>query len=90
MKNRKLIPYEVILAAKHGTPDAMRQILLHYDRYINSCSQRVLFDEYGNQFAFLDEEIKNRIQAKLMYQIIYDFDPYRLPDGETVEKCVSN
>ncbi len=86
MKNNKLIPYTVILAAKQGDPDAMRQILQHYDRYINFCSQRILSDENGNQFLLVDDEIKSRIQAKLMYQIIYDFDPYKLPDGEALEK----
>lgn len=86
MGTKNLIPYAVIVAAKRGDPDAMRQILNHYDRYISACSQRTLFDEFDNQYAFVDEDIKNRIRAKLMYQIIYDFDPARLPDGEMMEK----
>lgn len=86
MKNEKLVPYEVIIAAKMGDPAAMRQILQHYDRYINACSRRRLYDEYGNSYTFVDKDIKGRIQAKLMYQIIYDFDPYKLPDGETLEE----
>lgn len=84
MTTEKLIPYAVIVAAKGGNPDAMCQILRHYDLYINACSRRVLFDEYGNQYTLVDEDIKNRIQAKLMYQIIYDFDPTRLPEGEVL------
>ncbi len=86
MKNDRLIPYSVIIAAKKGDPDAMRQILQHYDSYINLCSRRRFYDEYGNPYTFVDEDIKNRIHAKLMFQIIYDFDPYKLPDGETPEK----
>lgn len=86
MKGEKLIPYEVIVAAKSGDPVAMCQILRHYESYINACSRRVLFDEYGNQYTLVDEDIKNRIQAKLMYQIIYDFDPARLPDREVSKK----
>lgn len=85
MRTEKLIPYAVIVAAKNGDADAMCQILQHYAPYINACSRRVLFDEYGNQYALVDEDIKNRIQAKLMYQIIYDFDPTALPDGEVLE-----
>ncbi len=85
MKNDRLIPYVVIIAAKKGDPDAMRQILQHYDTYINACARRRFYDEYGNPYTFVDEDIKNRIQAKLMFQIIYDFDPYKLPDGETLE-----
>lgn len=83
MKDRQLIPYHVIVAAKQGDSEAMDQILQHYAPYIARCSQRTLYDEYGNQYQVVDEEIKNRIQAKLMFQIIYDFDPFRQPPGET-------
>lgn len=82
MNSEKLIPYEVIIAAKNGDSEAMSQILHHYEPYIIRCSQRTLYDEYGNQYQVVDEEIKNRIQAKLMFQIIYDFDPFRQPPGE--------
>ncbi len=86
MKSDKLIPYEVIVAAKRGDPDAMCRVLQHYDRYINACSRRRFYDEYGDPYTFVDEDIKNRIHAKLMFQIIYDFDLYKLPDGETLEE----
>lgn len=79
MKSEKLISYEVILAAKSGDSEAMSQILRHYEPYIARCSQRSFYDEYGNQYQAVDEEIKNRIRAKLMYQLIYDFDPFKLP-----------
>lgn len=83
MKGDKLIPYEVIVAAKGGDNEAMSQILHHYEPYIIRCSQRIFYDEYGNRYQVVDEEIKNRIQAKLMYQLIYDFNPFRLPAGES-------
>lgn len=76
MKGKKLIPYAVIVAAKNGDSEAMSQILRHYEPYIIRCSKRTLYDEYGNQYQVVDEEIKNRIQSKLMYQIVYDFDPF--------------
>ena len=79
MKNDRLIPYSVIIAAKKGDPDAMRQILQHYDPYIDACSRRRFYDEYDTPYTLVDEDIKNRIQAKLMFQIIYDFDPYKPP-----------
>ena len=71
MKGDKLIPYGVIVAAKSGDSEAMSQILRHYEPYIIRCSRRTFYDEYGNRYQVVDEEIKNRIQAKLMYQIIY-------------------
>ena len=77
------VPYAMILAAKSGDGAAMAQILRHYRLYIAACSRRKLLDEYDNEYIIVDEEIKNRIEAKLMYQIIYDFDPCRLP-GESV------
>lgn len=89
MKDKKLIPYEIIVAAKDGDSEAMSQILRHYEPYIIRCSQRTLYDEYGNQYQVVDEEIKNRIQAKLMYQLIYDFDPCKLPTGGK-KKCTSS
>lgn len=79
MKGKKLIPYAIIVAAKNGDSEAMSQILRHYEPYIIRCSKRTLYDEYGNQYQVVDEEIKNRIQSKLMYQIVYDFDPFRRP-----------
>ncbi len=73
------ITYPIILAAKLGDPDAMQCILCHYEQYINHHSRRSLYDTYGNSCTFIDEEIKARIQAKLMYRIIVCFDPEKQP-----------
>lgn len=90
MKGDKLIPYGVIVAVKGGDSEAMSQILRHYEPYIIRCSQRTLYDEYGNRYQVVDEEIKNRIQAKLMYQLIYGFDPFKLPTERPKKKRTSN
>lgn len=90
MKGKTLIPYAVIVAAKNGDSEAMRQILRHYKPYIIRYSQRTLYDENGNQYQVVDEEISNRIQTKLMLQIIYDFDPFRPPTQRSTKKCTSN
>lgn len=78
----KRIPYSTILAAKTGDGEAMQKILRHYSSYIASFSKRAFFDEYGSRYELVDDDIKQRIEAKLMYQIIYKFDPSRLPDAE--------
>ncbi len=75
----KLISYETILAAKAGDSEAMQTILKHYAPYIAAHSKRALFDEYGNRYEVVDEEIRQRIEAKLMSSIIFDFDPYKQP-----------
>ncbi len=74
-----LVSYQTILAAKNGSSDAMQHILQHYGAYIASFSKRTFSDEYGNRYEYVDEDIRQRIEAKLMYQIIYYFDPYKLP-----------
>ena len=81
----KLIPYPVIIAAKGGDADAMNEILAHNSGRIDSFSRRICLDGYGNPRSVIDTEIRDRIVAKLIDRIIYDFDPYRLPDGETLE-----
>ena len=79
------ISYQAILAAKAGDSIAMEQVLRHYDSYITMCAQRTMTDEYGNHRVAVDMELKGRLQSKLMLQIIYKFDPTRLPKGEVIE-----
>lgn len=81
----KYIPYQIIISAKHGDPEAMKAILHHYERYINHFSKRVEYDDCGNSYDIVDSEIKQRIEEKLMLGIIYKFDCDRLPEGETLE-----
>lgn len=79
------IPYATFVAAKFGDAEAMRKILRHYERYIIVHSIRVLYDEYGNHYEVIDKDIRQRIEAKLIYQITHKFDHKKTPDGETVE-----
>ena len=79
------ISYQAILAAKAGDSIAMEQVLRHYDSYITMCAQRPMTAEYGNHRVAVDMELKGRLQSKLMLQIIYKFDPTRLPEGEVIE-----
>ena len=61
-----LVPYPVILAASKGDPNAMKIVLQHFSGYIASLSMRKLYDERGNVYFGVDEEIRERLQAKLM------------------------
>lgn len=80
-----LVPYSVIVAAKNGDVDAMEKILTHNSGRIESFSYRINLDEYGNPRSVIDQEIRDRIISKLIDRIVNDFDPYRLPEGETLE-----
>lgn len=84
--NGKHIPYSVIIAAKKGDPEAMNRILAYNAHRIISHSRRIQLDEYGNLQSVIDTEILDRIVEKIIERIIFDFDPYRLPNGETIEK----
>lgn len=80
------ISYYCIVAAQHGNIDAMEQILQHYRPYIATLSKRSFFDEYGNRYEYVDDIICQRIEAHLMYKIIFHFDLDRIPEGLTVDE----
>ena len=65
-----LVPYPGILAATKGDPDAMKTVLQHFSGYIASLSMRKLYDERGNAYYGVDEDIRERLQAKLMRAIL--------------------
>lgn len=81
----ELIPYYMILAAKAGDQDAIETILKHYNPLITKHANRRTRDEYGNSYEIVDEDMKARIVAELLFQIIYNFDPTQLPPGEVLE-----
>lgn len=84
MGNRIL--YATIVKAKSGNAEAMGKILRHYERYIIVHSMRVLYDEHGNHYEVLDHELRQRIETKLIFQIISKFDHTKVPSGETIER----
>ena len=61
-----LVPYPVIVAASKGDPDAMKIVLQH----LASLSMRKLYDERGNVYYGVDEDIRERLQARLMRAIL--------------------
>ena len=68
--DKALVPYPVILAATKGDPDAMKMVLQHFSGYIASLSMRKLYDERGNVYYGVDEDIRERLQARLMRAIL--------------------
>lgn len=78
----KPISTKIILAAKAGDSEALAAIARHYAPYITALSKRPFHDEYGSYYDLVDEEIRHQIESRLLYQIVYSFDPYRIPEGE--------
>ena len=67
---RGLLPYPVILAATKGDPDAMKIVVQHYQSYIAHLSMRKLRDENGNTYFGIDEDLRERLQSKLMRAVL--------------------
>lgn len=65
-----LVPYPIILAATKGDPEAMKLVVQHFSGYIASLSIRKLYDERGNAYYGVDEDIRERLQAKLMRTVL--------------------
>ena len=64
------MPYPVILAATRGDPGAMSIVVQHYASYIAYLSTRKVRDEYGNTYYGIDEDMRERLQAKLMRVVL--------------------
>ena len=62
--------YPVILAATKGDPDAMKLVLQHYRGYIAHLSMQKIRDESGNTYWGIDEDLRERLQAKLMRAVL--------------------
>lgn len=65
-----LLPYPTIVMAASGDIDAINAVLKHYEGYIAALSTRQLYDEYGNSHMCVDEEMRRRLETKLITKIL--------------------
>ena len=65
-KSVALLPFPVIAAAAGGDTEAMCAVLKHYEGYIATLCTRTLKDDAGNTYSYVDEEMKNRLQVRLI------------------------
>jgi len=68
--NPGLLPFPVIVAATGGDMEAINKVLKHYKGYIIALSTRRLYDEYGNAHLFVDEELRQTLETKLIAKIL--------------------
>ncbi len=68
-----LLPFDVIQAATQGEPEALAQVLKHFEGYIVKMSTRIYYDEFGQSYRHVDPELKQRIECRLIAQIIQKF-----------------
>ena len=71
-----LLPFSVIEAATTGNVDAINAVLKHYEPYIAALATRRLYDENGVPHLCVDEEMRRRLEIKLITKIL-DFDVTR-------------
>lgn len=72
-----LLPFSTIEAAASGNVDAINSVLAHYSRYICALSTRTLYDENGVPHLCVDEELRRRLETKLITKIL-NFDVTRV------------
>ncbi len=68
--NATLVPFSVIKAATEGDISAIHSIVKHYQGYIAALSTRRLYDEEGNVHFYVDVEMKQMLEIKLISKIL--------------------
>ncbi|MCR2026043.1 helix-turn-helix domain-containing protein [Anaerotruncus colihominis] len=71
MRNPKLVPYETIIQATSGEPEAVDEVLRHYGKRIRFASL-----ENGQVNRDTEDNIKRRLIAALL-QFRFDEQPYK-------------
>lgn len=72
-KQNNLISYEIVKRASEGDADAINLVFAHYENYIKKLSIRPYVDEFGMTKFYIDYELKNRLEEKLLEKIL-DFE----------------
>lgn len=70
----QLLPFETIVAAKAGDPDALLAVLKHFRGYINTRATREFYDENGLAYSGIDSELKQRLEIKMITRIMQKFE----------------
>ena len=63
-----LLPYPIIAAAVR-----VNTVIRHYSGYIAALSTRTSYDVHGCPYSYVDEELRRRLETKLIIAIL-DFD----------------
>ena len=65
-KSENLSPFAAAEMTGNGNRTAMCAILKHYEGYIAKLCTRTLKDDAGNTYSYVDEEMRNRLQVRLI------------------------
>lgn len=64
--HRHELTYSLIQRAIHGDPEALGEILLYYDAYINALVTYETTGPDGRTYRLVDEDMKAEVQMKLL------------------------
>ena len=64
------IPFSIIEKAINEDIEAIDYILAHYRNYIIRLSTRVARDENNNEYMYVDDDMRSRLESKLICSII--------------------
>lgn len=64
----------VIDGAVEGKAEDLAFVLGYFSGYITKLATRTLKDDYGNEYVYLDENLRLRLEAKLICSIVSNFD----------------
>lgn len=67
--NVHTLSYETVIQAVNGNPDAINIVLRYYSRYLDCLSKRTVLDKQGNPHSYIDRQLRQRIENKLIYKI---------------------
>ena len=67
------IPFSIIEKAINEDIEAIDYILAHYRNYIIRLSTRVARDENNNEYMYVDDDMRLRLETKLIHSIVTSF-----------------
>lgn len=73
MAQLKEIPLCVIESAVKGETEALEYVLAHFKSYIRTLATRKIYDDYGNERYYVDEDIVAHLENKLVFAIMNGF-----------------
>ena len=62
-----------LLVLRTAREDALAAVVAHYQNYIRALATRPLKDEYGNTYLYVDEDMRLRLETKLIHSIVTGF-----------------
>jgi hypothetical protein len=69
-KDKEPLALDVIMAAIDGDEGALRVVVKHYEEYITALSMKRLFDEGGEQYLFVDEDMRRELEMRLIIRVL--------------------